>query len=218
MWSIQAPISNWPTATTEILKSLFYALTIIVPVLITAVVSWKISRQQLTMKTEELKAQGDLRARELLFNAYQKKIERIGNNASEVGEAFGQMIGQMEGKRDEEIAPALILTLKVTTDGFKSSIEELEHELSWSGLPASRQQDLVAIKQIFATDFDNLSVKEIGPIYVRLMAALGIIYSLQTELTNKKAEDLFKDQLPRPQRNRVSVREVEVQRGSGQEQ
>jgi hypothetical protein len=61
---MQAPINNWPTALTEIFKALFYVLTIIVPILITGIVSWKISRQQLTLKSAELDAQATLKTRE----------------------------------------------------------------------------------------------------------------------------------------------------------
>src|SRR5688500_4590265 len=107
MLSMQTQITNWPAAATEILKALFYALTIIIPVLITAIVSLKVSRQQLTMKTGELRAQAELRARELLFNAYQEKIKQIGDNADKVGEAFGSIAGYVQGSKDEEVAPAL---------------------------------------------------------------------------------------------------------------
>lgn len=60
---------NWPI--------LWLALgPAIVAGLSTALASWLLYRSQLKTKIAEIKGQSELRARELLFESYQKKIKR----------------------------------------------------------------------------------------------------------------------------------------------
>jgi hypothetical protein len=92
---MQSTIPNWPTAIVEIAKYL-------VPATITAIVSIWISRYQYKMKLDELRKQAELKARELLFSSYQKKIENSNQQATAMGEALGKLFPVIQEIEEKE--------------------------------------------------------------------------------------------------------------------
>src|SRR5690242_21751746 len=97
----QAPIPNWPTAVVEICK---YA----VPAIITAVATIYITRFAYKTKLTELKSASELKARELLFQSYQKKIEAANAHTANMGAQLGNLV-PIAKQEDEESLNALIL-------------------------------------------------------------------------------------------------------------
>lgn len=74
---MQTQSINWPT--------LWLALgPAIVAGFFTALGSYLIYRSQLKTKIAEIKGQAELRARELLFESYQKRIDRIGRGCKQI--------------------------------------------------------------------------------------------------------------------------------------
>lgn len=80
---MQSQTINWPT--------LWLALgPAIVAGFFTALGSYLIYRSQLKTEIAEIKGQAELRARELLFESYQKRIDRIGESVDKfVGALYG---------------------------------------------------------------------------------------------------------------------------------
>lgn len=80
---MQSQSINWPT--------LWLALgPAIVGGFFTALGSYLIYRSQLKTKIAEIRGQAELKARELLFESYQKRLDRVGEDVdSFVGALYG---------------------------------------------------------------------------------------------------------------------------------
>jgi hypothetical protein len=98
---MQVQAYDWPTAWVEITKQVVDLGKIIVPVIVTAIVSWKIARHQITIKTAEMDAQSKLRARELIFDVHRRQLEKHRDQADQTMGSFGSMHAHLQdfGKR-----------------------------------------------------------------------------------------------------------------------
>ena len=76
---------HWSAAIVEITK-------VLGPAIIIAIFSFLTIRLQYKTKVLEIKGQAALKAREILFASYQKKIESVNNSLKEVGEFFGKQL------------------------------------------------------------------------------------------------------------------------------
>lgn len=161
----------------------------------TALGSWLLYRQQLKSKVAEIEGQTQLRARELLFESYQKRIERREESLKELVSALMGAAGHLQGTTDEEgkrqLEQAMLVLLRMINDPYLDSLNDLEEELTAVGLIDKRQKDISFIRQTFSVDLEKVDSKLTGELYVNFMKALGLYHSLKDELLNKKCEDLF---------------------------
>ena len=180
---------DWPT--------LWLALgPAIVAGFFTALGLWLIYRSQLKTKIAEIKGQAELRARELLFAAYQKRIDRIGESVDKfVGALFG-FAGHLQALHDQEeekkqAEGAILVLIKMTSDPMLDSIGELEEELRAIGLGEKRSKDIQFIRETLSANIDKATVIDFGAIYLNFMKAVGLFNALKEELLNRKCEGLF---------------------------
>src|SRR3712207_2216821 len=59
-------------------------------------------QHQFEMKSAELESMAEIKRRELLFNAYQQRMQRINDKSKEMGEAIGKLSGMLLAITDEE--------------------------------------------------------------------------------------------------------------------
>ena len=142
------------------------------------------------MKIAEIKGQSELRARELLFEAYQKRIDRIGESAKEFVGALMGLAGHLQGTTEEEsrreLEAAMIALIRMTSDPFRDSINDLDEELQAVGLAEKRQKDISFIRETLSIDLNKVTVNDVGITYLNFMKAIGLFHSLKDELLNKK--------------------------------
>ncbi|PYS77762.1 MAG: hypothetical protein DMF70_16010 [Acidobacteria bacterium] len=137
-----------------------------------------------------------MRARELLFAAYQKRIDRIGESVDKfVGALFG-FAGHLQALHDQEeekkqAEGAILVLIKTTSDPMLDSIGELEEELKVIGLAGKRSKDIQFIRETLSVNLDKATVTDFGAIYLNFMKAVGLFNALKEELLNRKCEDLF---------------------------
>src|SRR2546430_9925701 len=186
---MQSQTINWPT--------LWLALgPAIVAGFFTALGSYLIYRSQLKTKIAEIKGQAELRARELLFESYQKRIDRIGESVDKfVGALYG-FAGHLQALEDQEekhqAERAILVLVKMTSDPLLDSIADSEEELKAIGLADKRQKDVQFIRDTLSTDLAKATIADVGGIYLNFMKAVGLFHALRDELLTKKCEDLFK--------------------------
>jgi hypothetical protein len=216
---MQNQIIDWPSAVTEIFKSLFYALTIIVPVLITAVVSWKISRQQLTLKSVELNAQTTFKAREYVFELARRRLDKHREDVAAATKALGELLPIAANVKNEEQLQALVKGLQGIRDCFLlfTDVGNIASLLESQGLYSeSIRQEVKRVGEILALD-----LKEITPnnayeaclLYVQMFDTWQGMRSLVLESVCRNVfsdylpGNLIKDYLPRPESKDLSVGE-----------
>ncbi|MEK6300796.1 MAG: hypothetical protein AABO41_08755 [Acidobacteriota bacterium] len=185
---------NWPTV--------FLALgPAIITGIFTALGSWLLYRYQLRTKTQELRGQTELRARELFFEAYQRGIDNSTRQTEAIAKVLGQMTALLHEDRDDEEKQqqalcALVLMMTVSVQPLLDWLSELESEVQQLGLTERKQRDLSRIRKILSTNLDGININEVGPLYVEFMTAISLIYSLNNAILAKKCEDLFSEYLP----------------------
>lgn len=91
-----------------------------------------IQRQQRKIKELEIKEQAGLKAKELLFNSYQKRLENIRKSFGGIQETYGGIFGRLMAlDRDEreELREATITLIKVVKEQLEYKLDGLEEEL-----------------------------------------------------------------------------------------
>ncbi len=161
------------------------------PAVITALVSIALFRYQLKMKTAEIRGNSELKARELIFESYQKRIERISNGANEIGNAFGKLVPHMKELSNDEVTTGIVYFVKLTIDVFKEEFEELSEELEKSGLSKRKPRQIEFVKSTLSTKLDPVESINIQSVYLDFMKSIGIIFALRDDLLKQKSEDLF---------------------------
>jgi hypothetical protein len=196
---MQGQVIDWPAAVTEIFKSLFYALTIIVPVLITAVVSWKISRQQLTLKSVELNAQATFKAREYVFELARRRLDKHREDVAGAIKALSDLLPVAVGIKNEEQLQALVKGLQGIRDAFLlfTDVGNTASLLESQGLyNESMRQEVKRVGEILALDLKEVTPNnayEICLLYIQIFDTWQGMRSLVLESV---CRDVFSDYLP----------------------
>lgn len=111
----------------------YQAVVSLGPALITAFVSWLAFRSQLKIKDKELDSQVKLKARELMFNAYQGLMERREKEAVEIGRVLGPLgvAFQMADNQEEQlkIRVSLMETMGAVVVPLRGTLDEIESQL-----------------------------------------------------------------------------------------
>jgi hypothetical protein len=96
----------------------------------------------LSVKGEEnrIGTQAKLRARELLFDSYQQKLEGLRKSAYKPSEDMGKFIATIKLAEDEVEKRNLIRTVRMLSASVSESIDELEGELVQVGLFEKRKK------------------------------------------------------------------------------
>lgn len=189
---------NW----SELLKTLGPAivtgLTAIFTVIVTATITYLASRHQFKMKLIEIKGQSELRARELLFDAYQKRLERILNELNEFDKSISLSIGELKGMEDHKDVdnkyfPQLLKLFKGFLNDFEEEIAELEDELNKENLLNKRNMERLTFMRNVFSEVVNEDVKneDSEKKTFQVIRAARMFSRLIDELLEKKSTELF---------------------------
>ena len=174
--------------------------TAIITASATLFANWIAQRGQREIKEVEIKGQLELKARELLFQSYQKKVDSVGEEAREISERLYSLAGKLNQTNDEkekgEIAAAIVVLITMTKDSLLNWVIFLREEYEEIGLTENRKEELDFINQALSVDWDKIPQSEIGVDFFDVLKAIGKTYSLRNELVEMKCEDLFQDYLP----------------------
>jgi hypothetical protein len=161
----------------------------------TFLATWLTLRNQVLLQKVEVRAQMELKARELLFGAYQRKIEASEKSLEDTGASLGKIEVSIEHLRtDAEKGAAikpLVGGLAEMLSLYKRHVGQIETELKEAKLFDQSEELLGKIKEVLALDFAALTDEEIGQNYRKLLMFSGLISSLEYDLLNHKAEELF---------------------------
>ena len=216
---MQNQIINWPSAVTEIFKSLFYGLTIIVPVLITAIVSWKISRQQLTLKSAELNTQATFKAREYLFELARQRLDKHREDVASTGKALAGLLPLAVNIKNEEQLQVLIKALQSIRDSFLlfTDAGTMASLLKSQGLYGeSMRQEVKRMGEILALDLKEVTPNNAYEACLLYMQVFDTWQGMRSLLLESVCRNVFseylpgnliKDYLPRPESKDFSVGE-----------
>src|SRR5207249_295625 len=154
--------------------------------IITALVSYALFRHQLKMKIAEIEGQSQLKARELLFESYHRRIERISNDAEKIGKAIGDLLHQLreiEGSSGSHNSSVpLFLIVSTAIDVYREDFEELVVELERFGIAKSKTKQISFVRECLKTDLSTITPNEIGGLYLNFMKSVGIIFGLKDNL------------------------------------
>lgn len=164
---------------------------------------WLTHHFQLKTKKTELDAQAKLKARELLFNSYQQKLDRKREALSKASSGMGQFIAQVKLAKDEEEKREILTLLNTltsdVTDLITSYVDELEEELNREGLTHKRKKQMDFIRANAKKHLQMKTTEELEAALFNVWKVSDAVAFLEQELLEKKCEDLFGEYLPKSQ-------------------
>jgi hypothetical protein len=161
----------------------------------TVLITWLTNRKQIELQKNEIKAQVGLKARELLFNSYQQRMNKLESELFQYGSTLGQISGTLAGTEDEEerhkILHHLIKTFRPFMMLFTDTVVDLESELEKVGLLEKREAQLNILRENSGIELDETNGDDLEQHLNSLFKSLAIISLLNQEILNRKCESLF---------------------------
>lgn len=183
---------DWPTAISDIAK-------IAIPSIVTAVVTYKVAKFQITTKELELRSQAELKAKEMLLGVYQKRIERITQGSKDFAEQIHKILPELKeiekNQGAEAAAIPILIIVKTAFNVWKDDFSELVKELESLDLHVKWKNQIEHLNTFFSINRDEITVANINLVYIGFMDAVGTISLLYNESLHKKSEQLFLGQL-----------------------
>lgn len=169
--------------------------------------TWLTQRYQYRMKSAELASQSRLKAKELLFAAYQERISRISQRASEFGKGLGAIAGLYQATDDEnekqQLNAALFTLVKESFELYREWFEELQGERRKVGLENTSPVQMAVIQKGLEVNLQAVNtLEDANRIVVNWAKMVAVSDSLWQDVLCKKSENLFNEEIdPRsPQR------------------
>jgi hypothetical protein len=165
-------------------------------------------KRQLELQRLQLKAQTELKARELMFVVYQKKMEGFNQDIKDLGGVIGKFgaavnLPDMEEKDKTDAMLSFIATVRVLTNPILERMDEIEGELREAELLTKFERQLSFVKAHLSSDPTTMTFQQVANNFQNLSKALTYITELQHALVEKKSDELFGEYLPQsPVRNR----------------
>jgi len=187
---------DWPTAITEASKIVF-------PSLFTFLGSYLAIRSQLKTKSLEIESQTSLKAKELIFSAYQKRWEKAEKDSAELMRQAHEIFDKHMRKDYEGLVPLSSEVLLTQMFGlYQEDFDDLIAELKAAGIMDKHSKKIELVRSQLAVDIKSFLSKLNNPpqekerkqilIYTQgLATASATISTLYGYLLQKKAEDLF---------------------------
>jgi hypothetical protein len=143
----------------------------------------------------------ELKARELMFGVYQRKMEEFNREIKELGAVLGKLgmvmhLSDVEEREKMEVMMGFVGTVRALTDPIIERIGEIENELSEAGLLSKCERQLSFVKMHLTPDLARLTPQKVESSYQNLSKGLAYITELQNALVEKKRQELFSEYLP----------------------
>jgi len=171
--------------------------------------TWLTMTYQNRMKATELASQSRLKAKELLFTAYQERIHRISQRAAEFGKGLGSIAGLYQASADDDektqLNAMLFTVVKESFEVYREWFEELQEERRRVGLENTSPLQIAAIQKALTMNLQAVStLEDANQIVVNWAKMVAVSDSLWQDVLYKKCEALFKEEIdsgllpPRP--------------------
>jgi hypothetical protein len=156
-------------------------------------------RHQRLLKRQELDAGARLRARELVFTHYQKKLDRVAAAVEEFGRTLGEievLLQSPETEGIEKTAANFVATLFSIVLTAKHEVQDAEEELETFGLHQDYQKEMAMMKALkeapedFAPDINDPKARE------NFRNGLLALVLVQEALVQARMKELFQEYLP----------------------
>lgn len=181
---------TWAIVALEILKYLGPAAIALAATYITL-------RHQRRTKRDELSLSSSLRARELVFNHYQKKLDRITAEVENIAKSFSELQVFLDSPGTVDKGPAVSSFLKALTSIVlmaKHDAEEAADELRAYGLEKKYEYELKLVKQAVDKTWEPK-----GDLKQNLADFRSLLFSftlVQEAALEARMKNLFSEYLP----------------------
>ena len=172
------------------------AVMMLGPAAITGAVSIIISQLQLKMKISEIKGESEYKARENLFQSYQRRLTAHGESSKEffegIGKTFGYYVAQENEQEGIKMLKAHFKLIKLVKDEIPESIDELERELRENKLfTEDIEKQISFMKKTISVDLEKIAEKDMGAIFIDYCKVIDLLHSFENTLLEKKRDELF---------------------------
>lgn len=185
------PIS-WPSFWMETVK-------ILGPAIVALLGTFIALYHQRRLKKIELDALTQLKARELMFGDYQRKMEQNIKDTQGLGKTMAELHMALSLSDDElekrKMLVAFTGSMNQIMSAISTNLDEMEESLKKVNLHTKHKPNIDFIKKHF--DPSNNTPSYISQNYKIITEALSYTVAMQQELIEKKREELFRDYLPR---------------------
>lgn len=163
---------------------------------VVALVSYFIARLNIKIKKVEIQGQTELKARELTFNSYQKRVEKSDENTRAVLSAMAKNSKDLaniadQNERIARLRRFLVLLKEQISFGY-NYFEDLTDDLKTSGLSNEKlNRRIDYVNNIMKKEIDKLQDSELDNYYNNLSRALSLMSSLEYDFVEKKRDEIF---------------------------
>lgn len=178
------------------MPAIITGVTAIVSALVAFLGSYLVGRNQIKMKIKEIQGQSELKARELIYNNYQSKVQRLISYSDHVNKALSEWYAWIsevdEEKQKNEYLKTLNLVKKIVRLEFED-LEEIKDELVAQDMFTGRwkmKYEFIeqALKKITTGE---IKMEDAETLYFRLWRAMNYLGNISKELSDKRSDDLF---------------------------
>jgi len=190
-----------PYITTAIISASAALLGSIIGGLFAMWTATRAHKRQLELQRIQSRHQSELKARELMFVVYQKKMKGFNQAIKDLGGVIGKFgaalnLPDMEEKDKIDAMLSFIATVRVMTDPILERMDEIEGELRNAELLTKYQRQLFFVKTHLSSDMTKMTFQQVAGNFQSLSKALTYITELQHALVEKKSDELFSEYLP----------------------
>ena len=175
-------------------------ILILGPALITGLTSYFIARLQLKIKDKEVIAQARLKAKTLLFESYEKSLENLTKQSSQLSGTIGKIYASFDSplsENDDETfknIDSMLRIFRINMNYFRDVGKYFESELKKNSmLNDDRKEKLNSIIDTTNKTFNPLTIKDLRDELDHYVEFTSHITVLQSELIEHKREQLFSD-------------------------
>lgn len=165
--------------------------------------------RQIELQQIQLRSQNELKARELMFGMYQKKMEESIRDIKELGSVLGKLgmtlqLPDINEKEKMEVRLAFIGTLSSITKPILERINEMESEFNELGIYDKYKKSFDFIRENIFKQNPERNFQEIEGNYEKTSKVITYLAELQSVLIESKAQELFSEYLPAKNRSHNS--------------
>ena len=158
-------------------------------------------RRQLEIQQIQFKAQMEMKARELMFGVYQKKIDDELQGIKLFGSVMGKLamairVTDIDEQEKLNVLAEYIGVLRPLAEQITESYDEIETELKIWGLWSKWSEQFLFVKSHLTSKISQITPEEIESSYETATKALSYIAQIQTAISERKRENLFNEYLP----------------------
>jgi|GEM_PF-3895658 len=179
------------------LIAFFNLMTILGPAIITAVISYLISHKQFEIKLKELRFSAQIRARELMYNNFQKKMSQLMENWKRYSESFSNfynilILNGTEEEKSKYLTRFARILQFYRQDYYDMNIDYNSELLKLGLLNKENLNKVKIIEEFFNQEFDSaVSFKSLEDLLRQAIRVNNIMTSFESQIIEYRANLLF---------------------------